>query len=77
MILIDLLSAHFAYLSDMQGLPEEMQIFPGMTGRFGGGARARQLVDHHHHRLDVLAVAAEQALDGLVSDGCFIWPRIW
>lgn len=55
----DLLSAYFAYLSDMQGLPEEMQIFPGHDWPFrAGGARARQLIDHHHHRLDVLAVAA-------------------
>ncbi|MEC7209123.1 MAG: hypothetical protein VXW11_08650, partial [Pseudomonadota bacterium] len=55
----DLLDAYFIYLSEMRGLSDDMQIFPGHDWPFReGGARAQQLIAHHHHRLDLLAAAA-------------------
>ena len=58
----DLLASYFMYLSEMKDLPDEMHIFPGHDWPFRqGGARARQLIDHHHQRLDLLYHAASQA----------------
>jgi glyoxylase-like metal-dependent hydrolase (beta-lactamase superfamily II) len=58
----DLLSAYFTYLREMTELPENMQIFPGHDWPFRqGGERAQQLIAHHHHRLDLLHAAAQNA----------------
>ena len=58
----DLLSAYFNYLKEMTKLPADMQIFPGHDWPFRqGGVRAQQLIDHHHHRLDLLHAAAQTA----------------
>ena len=58
----DLLYAYFTYLEEMTELPDDMQIFPGHDWPFrNGGARAKQLIDHHNHRLDLLFAAAKRA----------------
>ena len=58
----DLLSAYFTYLREMTELPDDMQIFPGHDWPFrDGGKRAQQLINHHHHRLDMLSAAAKTA----------------
>ena len=59
----DLLSAYFAYLTEMRDLPEEMSIFPGHDWPFRqGGVRAQHLIDHHHQRLDHLFQAAQHGV---------------
>lgn len=57
----DLLASYFTYLSEMRDLSDEMRIFPGHDWPFRqGGVRARQLIDHHHQRLELLHHAASQ-----------------
>ena len=48
----DLLLPYLNYLDEIQHVPDEMQIFPGHDWPFcNGGARARDLIQHHQHRL--------------------------
>ena len=57
----DLLGAYLAYLEDIQHMDESWHIFPGHDWPFTKGAsRAKDLIRHHHERLDALcAVAAD------------------
>ncbi len=65
----DLLSSYFEYLEEMQHLKDEVQVFPGHDWPFShAGKRAKELIDHHRHRLDLLCEAAE-GRDITTNDG--------
>ena len=56
----DMLGHYLTYCEAMTSLPDQTQIFPGHDWPFTqGGARAAQLIDHHHQRLDSLLEAAK------------------
>ena len=56
----DMLGHYLTYLEEMTDLPDEWQIFPGHDWPFThGGARASDLIDHHHMRLNALIDAAK------------------
>ena len=55
----DLLGAYLSYLEDIQHMDESWHIFPGHDWPFTKGAsRAKDLIRHHHERLDALCAAA-------------------
>ena len=56
----DMLGDYLVYLTDMAALGNNWLIIPGHDWPyFGGGIRARQLIAHHHARLDQLRDAAK------------------
>lgn len=58
----DKLGPYLTYLEEMKTLPPEMTILPGHDWPFThGNDRARDLIDHHHQRLDALMAAAARA----------------
>ncbi len=58
----DVLGPYLTYLEEMKGLDPDMTILPGHDWPFAhGNDRAAALIDHHHQRLDALALAAREA----------------
>ena len=57
---IDMLGHYMNYLHDMKSLDDDWLIIPGHDWPYyGGGTRARQLIEHHTLRLDQLKSASE------------------
>ena len=55
----DVLAGYYEYLNDLEWLTPEWHIFCGHDWHYVDGARrARQLIQHHDHRLDQLRTAA-------------------
>ena len=55
----DLLGAYLSYLDGIKQMDESWHIFPGHDWPFTKGAsRAKDLISHHHERLDALCIAA-------------------
>jgi len=65
----DVLADYLAYLHEMESLDNDWLVLPGHDWPyFGGGARASELIDHHHARLQTLLDASQnlttkQAID--------------
>lgn len=56
----DRLGSYLEYLADVTSLPSDWLVLPGHDQPFTeGGARAKELIGHHHHRMDLLHEAGK------------------
>ena len=54
------LGSYLEYLDDVRAIPSDWLVLPGHDWPFShGGERARELIAHHHHRLDALEEAGK------------------
>ena len=66
----DMLENYLCYLDRMTHCPADWLIIPGHDWPYyGGGARARQLCDHHAARLDQLLQSGQQSQSLLTFSG--------